>query len=62
MHEPEGSPSAALPPVEFLRAWEADRVRYAQVPYTMRSGFRQVRHPAWEEMIEEGLIHALSPA
>jgi hypothetical protein len=51
MHDPEGYPYATLPAAEFLRAWKADRVRYAQVPYTMRAGFRQVRHPAREEMI-----------
>ncbi|NJM35668.1 MAG: hypothetical protein HC850_14305 [Rhodomicrobium sp.] len=51
MHDPEGYPYAVLPASEFLRAWKAERVRYAQVPYTMRTGFRQARHPAREEMI-----------
>ena len=55
MHDPEGYPYAALPTVEFLRAWKADRVRYAQAPYTMRAGFHQVRHPAREEMIARTL-------
>ena len=55
MHDPEGYPYAALPTAEFLRAWKADRVRYAQLPYTMRTGFRQVRHPAREEMIARTL-------
>jgi hypothetical protein len=55
MHDPDGYPYAALPTAEFLRAWKADRVRYAQVPYTMRTGFRQVRHPAREEMIARTL-------
>jgi len=51
MHDPDGYPYAVLPTAEFLRAWKADRVRSAQVPYTMRTGFQQVRHPAREEMI-----------
>jgi hypothetical protein len=55
MHDPDGYPYAALPTAEFLRAWKADRVRYAQVPYTMRTGFRQVRHPAREGMIARTL-------
>jgi hypothetical protein len=55
MHDPDGYPYAALPAAEFLRAWKADRLRYAQAPYSMRSGFRQVRHPAREEMIARAL-------
>jgi hypothetical protein len=55
VHDPDGYPYAALPTAEFLRAWKADRVRYAQVPYTMRTAFRQVRHPAREEMIARTL-------
>ncbi|MGH7415703.1 MAG: hypothetical protein ACREKJ_16020 [Candidatus Rokuibacteriota bacterium] len=51
VHDPDGYPYAALPATEFLRAWKAERVRGAKVPYTMRSGFRQVRHPARDEMI-----------
>ena len=37
MHDPEGYPYAALPTVEFLRAWKADRVRDAPAPSTMRA-------------------------
>jgi len=55
VHDPDGYPYAALPATEFLRAWKAERVRYAPVPYTMRSGFRQARHPAREEMIRRTL-------
>ncbi|MGH7396808.1 MAG: hypothetical protein ACRELW_04660 [Candidatus Rokuibacteriota bacterium] len=55
MHDPDGYPYAALPATEFLRAWKAERVRYGQVPYTMRSAFRQVRHPARDEMIARTL-------
>jgi hypothetical protein len=55
VHDPDGYPYAALPATEFLRAWKAERARYAPVPYTMRSGFRQARHPAREEMIRRTL-------
>jgi hypothetical protein len=55
VHDPEGYPCAGMPAVEFLRAWKAERVRYAQAPFTMRSAFRQTRHPAREEMIARTL-------
>ena len=51
VHDPDGYPYAAVPAGEFLRAWKAERVRYARAPYTMRSGFRQVRHSTRDEMI-----------
>ncbi len=38
VHDPDGYPCVAMPAVEFLRAWRAERVRYAQTPYAMRSG------------------------
>jgi hypothetical protein len=55
VHDPDGYPYAAMPAAEFLRAWKAERVRYARAPYTMRSAFRQVRHPARDEMIARTL-------
>jgi len=51
MHDPAGYAYAALPTAEFMRAWKADRVRWTAVPYTMRSGFRQVGRPTRPEMI-----------
>jgi hypothetical protein len=44
-----------LPAVEFLRAWKAERVRYAQSPYAMRSAFRPLRRASREEMIARTL-------
>jgi hypothetical protein len=55
VHDPDGYPYAAMPAAEFLRAWKAERVRYARAPYTMRSAFRQVRQAAREEMIARTL-------
>jgi hypothetical protein len=55
MHDPDGYPYAAMPIVEFLRAWKAERVRYAQASYAMRSAFRQTRHPTRENMIARTL-------
>jgi hypothetical protein len=55
VHDPDGYPYAAIPAAEFLRAWRAERVRYARAPYTMRSAFRQVRHPGRAEMIARTL-------
>jgi hypothetical protein len=55
VHDPDGYPYAAMPAAEFLRAWRAERVRYAQSPYTMRSAFRQVRQPTRDEMIARTL-------
>jgi hypothetical protein len=56
VHDPNGFPHAALPIGDFLRAWKADRVRYSRTPYAMRAGFRQVRHPARDEMIARTLL------
>jgi len=55
VHDPDGYPCVAMPAVEFLRAWRAERVRYAQTPYAMRSGFRQTRRPTREAMIARTL-------
>src|SRR5262249_40073526 len=55
VHDPDGYPFAAMPAAEFLRAWKAERVRYAQVPYTMRSGFRHARGWGRDEMIARTL-------
>jgi hypothetical protein len=44
-----------MPAVEFLRAWRAERVRYAQTPYAMRFGFRQTRRTTREAMIARTL-------
>ena len=55
LHDPDGYPCVAMPAVEFLRAWRAERVRYAQTPYAMRSGFRQTRRPTREAMIARTL-------
>lgn len=55
VHDPDGYPYAALPAVEFLRAWKAERVRYARAPYTMRSAFRQARRPTRDDMIARTL-------
>ena len=55
VHDPDGYPYAAMPAAEFLRAWKAERVRYARAPYTMRSAFRQLRRPARDEMIARTL-------
>jgi hypothetical protein len=51
VHDPDGYPYASLPATEFLRAWKAERVRYVQTPYAMRSAFRQSRRPTRAEMI-----------
>jgi hypothetical protein len=55
VHDPDGYPYAAMPAAEFMRAWKAERVRYAQVPYTMRSAFRRARRPGRDEMIARTL-------
>jgi hypothetical protein len=55
VHDPDGYPCVAMPAVEFLRAWRAERVRYAPTPYAMRSGFRQTRRPTREAMIARTL-------
>ena len=55
VHDPDGYPYAAMPAAEFLRAWKAERVRYARAPYTMRSAFRQLRRPGRDEMIARTL-------
>lgn len=55
VHDPDGYPYAAMPAAEFLRAWKAERVRYARAPYTMRSAFRPLRRPGRDEMIARTL-------
>jgi Butirosin biosynthesis protein H, N-terminal len=55
VHDPDGYPYAAMPAAEFLRAWRAERVRYSQTPYAMRSAFRQARRPTREAMIARTL-------
>ena len=55
VHDPDGFPHATLPTGDFLRAWKAERVRYSHTTYAMRSGFRQLRHPARNEMIARTL-------
>lgn len=51
VHDPDGFPYAMLPAPDFVRAWKAERVRYCQTAYTMRSAFRQARRPTRAEMI-----------
>lgn len=55
VHDPDGFPHAVLPATDFMRAWKAERVRYCQTPYTMRSAFRPARHPTREQMIARTL-------
>lgn len=54
MHDPHGHPYATLPVEDFMAAWRAESVDYA-TPYTMRSGFRQLRAVTEEAAIEAAL-------
>lgn len=47
VHDPQGFPYATLPVADFLRAWRAERVSYAEEPFVSRTAFdrdRVVRH------------------
>lgn len=54
MHDPQGHPYATLPVEDFVAAWRAETVDYA-TPFTLRSGFRQLRPVAEEAAIEAAL-------
>lgn len=41
-HDPHAHPYATLPVADFLVAWEAKTVGYADAPYVMRAGFVSV--------------------
>ncbi len=55
LHDPGGYPCAVLPVKHFLEAWRAESVEYGRGPYTLRSHFRQVRHPSRQEIIQQAL-------
>jgi hypothetical protein len=54
MHDPQGHPYATLPVDDFIAAWRAETVDYA-TPFTLRTGFRQVRAVTEEEAIAAAL-------
>ncbi len=56
MHDPQGHPYATLPVDDFVTAWRAESVDYA-TPFTLRTGFRQIR-----AVTEEAAIEAALPA
>lgn len=56
MHDPQGHPYATLPVDDFIAAWRAESVDYA-TPFTLRTGFRQLR-----PVTEEAAIEAALPA
>lgn len=56
MHDPHGHPYATLPVDDFIAAWRAESIDYA-TPFTLRTGFRQLR-----PVTEEAAIEAALPA
>ncbi|WP_225766925.1 hypothetical protein [Inquilinus sp. Marseille-Q2685] len=58
MHDPQGYPYVTLPVDDFVAAWRAESVDYA-TPFTLRTGFRQLRAVPEEEAIEASLPAAL---
>ncbi|SMF67104.1 hypothetical protein SAMN02982989_3544 [Xaviernesmea oryzae] len=62
LHDPHGHPYVSLPVVDFMEAWSAKTLDYGQ-PYTMRTGFEQLREVSEEEVIAASIpvaIHWLS--
>ncbi|MYW68787.1 hypothetical protein GTY65_32625 [Streptomyces sp. SID8379] len=57
-HDPHGHPYATLPVADFLAAWEARTVGYADAPYVMRAGFVQERKVTPEEALRRSLPDA----
>lgn len=55
LQDPGGYPCAVLPVEHFLEAWRAESVAYGRGPYTLRSHFRQARHPGRQEIIQQAL-------
>ncbi|MFK4070809.1 hypothetical protein [Streptomyces sp. NPDC029674] len=57
-HDPHGHPYATLPLPDFLAAWEAETVEYADAPYVLRTGFVRERRVAPEEALRRSLPDA----
>jgi hypothetical protein len=57
-HDPQGFPFATLPIGDFLTAWRAETIDYG-TPFTMRSGFRQVRPVEENDVIRSSLPAAI---
>ncbi len=55
LQDPGGHPCAILPVEHFLEAWRAENIAYGRGPYTLRSHFRQSRHPGRQEIIQQAL-------
>ncbi|MDA2813516.1 hypothetical protein O4J56_22915 [Nocardiopsis sp. RSe5-2] len=59
LHDPHGFPYAALPAPDFVRAWRADAVEYADTPFTMRSDFASTGPVSAGEALVRSLPRAL---
>jgi hypothetical protein len=55
LHDPWKFPCASLPISEFMQAWRAERIDYAEQPYTFRAHFSQLEQVSLEETIARTL-------
>jgi hypothetical protein len=58
-HDPHGYPYAILPIAQFMRAWKADLIVYADAAYAMRLNFRQIREVKLEAAIKASIPRAV---
>jgi hypothetical protein len=57
-HDPHAHPFATLPVTDFLAAWEAKAVGYADAPYVMRAGFVRERQVTQKQALRASLPDA----
>ncbi|MBK3594357.1 MULTISPECIES: hypothetical protein [Streptomyces] len=57
-HDPHGHPYATLPVADFLAAWEAKAIGYADAPYVMRAGFVRERQVTATDALRRSLPDA----
>jgi hypothetical protein len=59
LHDPEGYPYSSLPLEHFLAAWRAESLSYGS-PFTMRTGFRQLRDVPELEIVRAAIPSSMA--